>query len=102
MPTEGTILAVLQSGIALAGLLLIFSGYLFGRANSYAGRRGDIFKLYAKLTLIPIIMALALSWFSIDALEGAKWAAANLMLMMKVTLGATALVAFAGVLVGSP
>ena len=47
-------MAVLSSGIGLAGLLLIFSGFLFTKAASFDTSRGDKFKALAKLTLLAL------------------------------------------------
>lgn len=102
MVDQNTILAALQSGIALAGLLLIFSGFLFTKAASYDTRRGDKFKRLAQCTLIPILAALVLSWISLEALEGSMWAAENLVLCLRITLGVTAIFAIIGILAGTP
>ena len=102
MPERDTILATLSSGIALAGLLLIFSGFLFSKATSFETRRGEKFKTLAKLTLIPVLAALALTWISILALEGDQWASLHLITFLKVTIGITAIFAIVGILAGSP
>jgi hypothetical protein len=91
-----TILAVLSSGIGLAGLLLIFSGFLIAKASSYDTRRGDTYKRLAKATLIPILAAIALSWMSLMALEGNRWALYHLLTGVKITLLLTALFAIIG------
>ena len=102
MPDQNIILTVLQSSIGLAGLLLVFSGFLFSKASSYDTKRGDKFKKLAKATLIPIFVALALSWMSVEALAGAKWAASNLLIGLRITLGVTAIFAVVGVFAASP
>jgi hypothetical protein len=102
VPERDTILATLSSGIALAGLLLIFSGFLFSKAASFETRRGEKFKALAKLTLIPVLTALALTWISILALEGDQWASLHLITFLKVTIGITAIFAIVGILAGSP
>jgi hypothetical protein len=102
MLERDTILTVLSSGIALAGLLLIFSGFLFTKAASFETRRGDKFKILAKATLIPILVSLALSWISVSALDGNEWSNLHLITLLKVTLGTTAVFAIVGVLAGSP
>jgi len=102
MVDKDVILAVLQSGIALAGLLLIFSTFLFAKANSYSSARGDKYKLLAKATLLPVLISLALSWVCVDALQGAAWAKDNLLLFVRITLAATAVFAVVGVLIGDP
>jgi hypothetical protein len=97
-----TILAVLSSGIALAGLLLIFSGFLFAKAASFPTKRGDKFKSLAKLTLAPVLTSLALAWISAMALEGNHWSSLHLITLLKVTLGVSAIFAIVGILAGSP
>jgi hypothetical protein len=98
MVDRDVILAVLQTGISLAGLLLIFSGFLFSRASSFSTVRGDKFIWIARATLIPVLMALALSWLSIYALEGSPWAISHLMGLLRLTLGATVVFAIVGVI----
>jgi hypothetical protein len=97
-----TILAVLQSGIGLAGLLLIFSGFLFSKAATFDTVRGDKFRTLAKITLFPVMVALALAWISVMALEGNTWASSYLTTLLKVTLAVTAVFATVGILAGSP
>ena len=102
MAEHDTILAVLSSGIALAGLLLIFSTFLFTKAASYESRRGDKFKYVAQLTVVPVLACLALAWVSPMALEGNHWASLHLVTLLKATLGITAVFAIVGILAGSP
>ena len=102
MAERDIFLAVLQSGLGLAGLLLIFSGFLFSKASLFDTRRGNKFKLLAKLTLVPVLTALALAWLSIMALEGNQWVAAHLITLLKITLGITAVFSIVGILAGSP
>ena len=99
VPERDTILAVLSSGIGLAGLLLIFSGFLFSKAASFDTTRGDKFRVLAKLTLVPVLVTLALAWLSIMALEGNQWSGFHLLTLLKVTLGITTLLAIVGILV---
>jgi len=90
MADRDTILAVLQSGMALAGLLLIFSGFLFSRAGSYSTKRGDVFTWLARATLLPVLLAIGLSWISVEALDGAQWASRHLFLFVGIMLAVTA------------
>ncbi len=60
---------MLQSGIGFAGLLLKFAGFLFSKAASYDTARGDKFRMLAKFTLLPVLVALGLAWISTMALE---------------------------------
>jgi hypothetical protein len=102
MADRETILAVLSSAIGLAGLLLIFSGFLFSKAASFGTVRGDKFKALAKFTLFPVLAALALAWTSVMALDGNAWASSYLTTFLKVTLVVTAFFATVGILAGSP
>jgi hypothetical protein len=85
-----TILAVMQGGIGLAGLLLIFSGFLVSKAESFQSRRGDKYRWLALGTLFPVLAAVALTWMSVDALEGNSWAQYYLLTALKIQLGLTA------------
>ncbi len=98
MPERDTILAVLSSGIALAGLLLIFSGFLFTKAASFETKRGDKFRWFARATLIPVLAALALSWLSVNALQGDQWALSHLLTGIKLLLAITGGFAIIGVI----
>jgi hypothetical protein len=98
LPEHDTILAVLSSAIGLAGLLLIFSGFLFTKAASFETDRGDKFKVLAKATLVPILATLALAWICIMALQGNSWACVHLEFLLKMTLGLTGLFAVVGIL----
>jgi hypothetical protein len=97
MLSEGIILAVLSTGVGLAGLLLIFSGFLVSKAASFSSTsRADKYKWLALSTIIPILFALLLSWMSIDALEGVKWAHYYLLTVLKIELVLTALFSIIG------
>jgi hypothetical protein len=88
-----TILVVLQSGIALAGLLLIFAGTLLTKAASFETRRGDKYKILAVVTLVPVLASIGLSWVSIYALRGNIWVQYHLLTGLEITLGLTAVFA---------
>jgi hypothetical protein len=102
MVEHDTILAVLSSGIALAGLLLVFTGFLFAKAESYQTKRGDKFRRLAMYGLAPVMASLWLSWMSLDALAGSQWAQTNLIVCLRGTLLMTAAFAIVGVLAGLP
>lgn len=101
MPDHDTILAVLQSGIGLAGLLLIFSGFLVTKAATFETRRGDKFRYLAIGTLAPVLATLVLSWMGVMALEGSSWAGHHLLTMLKISLALTAIFAIVGILATS-
>lgn len=50
-------LAFLGGDLATAGLLLIFCGFLFSKAESFETRRGDKYRILAKIGVIPLILA---------------------------------------------
>jgi cytochrome bd-type quinol oxidase subunit 2 len=89
-------LAVLQGGIGLAGLLLVFSGFLVSKAEASQTRRGDKFKHLALASLVPILAALALSWMSVNALAGNGWERYYLLTALKIQLCLTALFSIIG------
>lgn len=96
MADRDTILAVFQAGIALAGLLLIFSGFLVSKAAGYETNRGKKYKNLALVTLIPVLGALLLSWLSVDAAEGNRWLQYHLLTGLKIELAVTAIFAIIG------
>jgi hypothetical protein len=102
MPEHDTVLTIFSSGIALAGLLLIFSGFLFSKAASFDTKRGDKYKLLAKLTLVPVLAALSLTWVSVCALEGNQWSGSHLITFLKITLSITTIFSIVGILAGAP
>jgi hypothetical protein len=56
MAEKDVILAILGSDIAVAGLILVFAGFLMTKADSFEGSRyGDKFNWLALGGLIPII-----------------------------------------------
>jgi uncharacterized membrane protein len=91
MAERDTLLAVLQSDLALAGLILVFSGFIMSKAETYDTRRGDKYRYLAAFGAIPIIMALASAWLCIDAIEGNQWNADHALPALKVVLSLTAM-----------
>jgi hypothetical protein len=90
MGEKDVILAVLGSDIAIAGLVLIFAGFLVTKAASYEGNRsGDKYSYLAVASLAPILVALVSAWMCIDALHGGKWEANHALFMLKIVLALT-------------
>jgi uncharacterized membrane protein len=84
------ILAMFGSDIAIAGLVLVFAGFLVGKAASYGGSRsGDKYNWIAVAGLVPIVASLVAAWMCIDALQGCQWEAAHTLLIMKIVLALT-------------
>jgi hypothetical protein len=99
MSERDTILAVLQSDIAIAGLVLIFSGFLFSRAAEYDTRYGDKFRWLASAGMVPVLAALAGAWLCIGAIEGGNWAGTHALWGLKIVLALTGAYAVVSALV---
>ena len=90
MIEKDVILAVLGSDIGIAGLVLVFAGFLVTKADSYEGSRsGDKFNWLAVVGLLPILAALASAWMCVDALQGGQWEADHILVMLKMVLALT-------------
>jgi uncharacterized membrane protein len=90
MHEKDVILAVLGSDIAVAGLVLVFVGFLMTKADSFEGSRsGDKFNWLAFGGLIPIVVSIASAWMCVDALQGAAWEADHVLIMLKIVLALT-------------
>ena len=90
MADRDVLLAVLGSDISIAGLVLVFAGFLITKAESFQGRRsGDIYNWLAVAGLIPIVVSLVAAWMCINGIQGAKWEADHALLMLKIVLALT-------------
>lgn len=84
------ILAALGSDIAIAGLVLVFAGFLVTKAESFEGSKyGDKYNWLAVAGLIPIVVSLVAAWMCVDALQGNTWEAEHTLLMLKMVLALT-------------
>ena|ERR1700675_4687920 len=86
MADRDIILAVLQSDIALAGLVLVFSGFLTTKAETYQTRYGDKFRWFAAGGIVPVLAALLAAWLCIDAINGSQWASDHALSGLKIVL----------------
>jgi uncharacterized membrane protein len=90
MAEKDVILAVLGSDIAIAGLVLVFAGFLVTKAESFEGSRyGDKYNWLAVLGLLPILASLAAAWMCIDALQGSEWESVHTLVALKIVLALT-------------
>jgi uncharacterized membrane protein len=90
MTDRDVILAALGSDIAIAGLVLVFAGFLMTKADSFEGSRsGDKFNWLALGGLIPIVGSLAAAWMCVDALQGSEWEASHTLWTLKIVLALT-------------
>ena len=91
-------LGLLNGSIAIAGLTLVYSAFLIGRAAGYeGGKRGDKILWLARLALIPVLGGLAVSWVAERVLVpgqwGSDWANTHLLCLFQILLAITALYA---------
>jgi uncharacterized membrane protein len=90
MGDRDILLAALGSDVAIAGLVLVFVGFLFTKAESYQGNRsGDLYSRLAVSGLVPIVASLAAAWMCIDAIQGHQWEADHTLLMLKIVIALT-------------
>lgn len=98
MPDKDVTLAVLQSAIGLAGLLLVFAGFLLSKTSSLPDKYAKAFKWLTVSTLLPFVSNLFLAYMSILTLQGSKWAGDYLLAGLEISLGLTALVGIVGLI----
>ena len=96
MSDRDTILAVLQSEISLAGLLLVFVGFLLSKAADLESEYGKWPKRLAAATAGAALINLALSYTCIRALQGSVFFAAHVLCGLEISLAITAAVGAAG------
>jgi hypothetical protein len=88
---KDTVVAILGAAAALAGLLLVFIGFVYAHGESYQTRTGDKFKFVAKLGIAPFIVTLLCAWFCLEWLTGSEWAYYWAVTLFEIGLMATAI-----------
>lgn len=91
---KDVILGILGAAIGLAGLLLVFVGFLLSAAaqiKEQTPRRR--LKMVACIALIPFLCCLACAWQSIAAIEGDPFSAGHLLFSAKIVLVITGIYA---------
>jgi hypothetical protein len=88
-----TIGLIFQVSVALAGLLLVFVGFVFARAESFSTRRGDVFRNVARAGILPFALAMISAWLSLCCLEGSVAACPWAVLCLRASMIVTALYA---------
>lgn len=67
-------LGLLQGAIAIAGLVLVYSGFLAARGDAGEGSRSaDKYILAARLGIVPVVAALLCSGMGVRVLRGGHW-----------------------------
>jgi hypothetical protein len=98
VPDNNTILAVLQSEIGLAGLLLVFAGFLLTKTASVASQYKTRFTLISILTLLPFLADLGLAFLCVRILKGNPWGEGHVLCDLEISLVLTALVGICGLI----
>jgi len=94
MADKEIFLAIIGTDVSAAGLLLVFAGFVIAKAESFQNvTRADRYRWLARGSLIPIILALASAWLSVDALQGCQWCADQSLPSLKFVLVFTGLYA---------
>jgi hypothetical protein len=94
MADKDVALGILQAAIAIGGLLLIFIGFVLGRADRepLKGIRVRI-RWVGIAGLIPFVAALFCSWQSLWVIQGAHESAMYLFCTLKIVLALTGIYA---------
>ena len=92
-------LGVLAAIVTVAGLILVFCGFLFAKAESFDSRRGDKFRTLAKAGIIPLIASFVSAWICTMAIENNPWAVAHGLLTFKIALVISALYSIIALLI---
>lgn len=63
--------SIFENAVSLAGLLLVFMGFVYARGDSMSNtRRGDKYKQVARVGLIPFAVLLWSAWLGLNCMEG--------------------------------
>lgn len=92
-------IGLLGAIVAVAGLLLIFSGFLFTKAESFESLRGDKFRTIGKLGVIPLIASFATAWVCLMAVQDNPWAVTWGIMVFKIALAISALYSIISLLI---
>lgn len=66
-------LGIMGGVLAISGLLLVFTGFLFARADQLEPKRGAKYRRIAQLGLVPFVASIACTWMSLQAAKGNTW-----------------------------
>ena len=85
--------AILEADVALAGLLLVFVGFLFSREGGLIHERGDRFRNVARAVVLPFGLSLWCAWLCVSYLSGDITQARTIVVMFRLDLIVTAVYA---------
>jgi hypothetical protein len=94
MADKDIALAILQAAIAIAGLVLVYSGFILAKASSLSDtRKAKKFELLAKGAMVPVITALICSFMGVRVLLpghfGSLWASNWILFVFEIVLALT-------------
>jgi hypothetical protein len=92
-------LAIMGGVLAIAGLLLVFSGFLFARSDQLEPKRGKKYRLIARLGLVPFVASIACTWISLQASKGNVWSVNSLECVFDAVLFLTSVYAVVSLLI---
>ena len=70
MTEHDTILAVLQSDIGIAALIVVFTGFLLTNSETFETKRCDKYRIIPSFSLAPLLACVVSLWISMNAIEG--------------------------------
>ena len=85
---------ILEADAALAGLLLVFVGLVYGRAEQLGSGRGNRFKHVARMGILPMGLSLWCAWVCVSYLSGDATLARTVIIMFRSDLLLTGFYAF--------
>lgn len=84
---------VFQVSVELAAVLLVFIGFVFARAESFATKRGDVYRNVARFGIVPFGLALGSAWLCLNFMQGSATAYDPAVFLFRATVVVTALYA---------
>jgi hypothetical protein len=84
---------IFQVSVALAGVLLVFIGFVFTRAESFTTKRGDVYRNVARAGIAPFGLALLSAWLSLNFMQGSAIAYDPAVVLFRATVIVTGLYA---------
>lgn len=86
---------LLQTSVALAGLLLVFVGFIYAKADQFtSSKRADTYRNLARGSILPLVPALLCAWQCLSALHGNAAAYDMAVVCFQAALIISALYAF--------
>ena len=91
---KDAIVAILEGAVSLAGLLLVFVGFVYARGEAMASTRGDRFKHLARAGIAPFGISIWCAWICVSYLQGDLTLFRSAVLLFRADLIGTTLYAF--------